>query len=109
MKKSILLILSLFSASLFADVQLSPLPLPQIGKVSQFDLSEQGELVVINQQKQLWRVTQQAQKLADGVSTEIEPKAQYQRIALADQNGHFMLWTADKIYTSNIPLPRKLQ
>ncbi|SQE30827.1 Uncharacterised protein [Mannheimia haemolytica] len=47
MKKSILLILSLFSASLFADVQLSPLPLPQIGKVSQFDLSEQGELVVI--------------------------------------------------------------
>ncbi|HHW7568614.1 TPA: hypothetical protein ACU21S_001955 [Mannheimia haemolytica] len=107
MKKSILLILSLFSASLFADVQLSPLPLPQIGKVSQFDLSEQGELVVINQQKQLWRVTQQAQKLADGVSTEIEPKAQYQRIALADQNGHFMLWTADKIYTSNIPLAPK--
>ncbi|HHW7507092.1 TPA: hypothetical protein ACU21B_000918 [Mannheimia haemolytica] len=107
MKKSILLIFSLLSASLFAEVQLSPLPLPQIGKVSQFDLSEQGELVVINQQKQLWRVTQQAQKLADGVSTEIEPKAQYQRIALADQNGHFMLWTADKIYTSNIPLSPK--
>lgn len=107
MKKSILLILSLFSASLFANVRLSPLPLPQIGKVSQFDLSEQGELVVINQQKQLWRVTQQAQKLADGVSTEIEPKAQYQRIALEDQNGHFMLWTADKIYTSNIPLAPK--
>lgn len=107
MKKSIPLIFSLFSASLFAEVQLSPLPLPQIGKVSQFDLSEQGELVVINQQKQLWRVTQQAQKLADGVSTEIEPKAQYQRIALADQNGHFMLWTADKIYTSNIPLAPK--
>lgn len=107
MKKSIPLILSLFSASLFAEVQLSPLPLPQIGKVSQFDLSEQGELVVINQQKQLWRVTQQAQKLADGVSTEIEPKAQYQRIALADQNGHFMLWTADKVYTSTIPLAPK--
>ena len=107
MKKSIPLIFSLFSASLFAEVQLSPLPLPQIGKVSQFDLSEQGELVVINQQKQLWSVTQQAQKLADGVSTEIEPKAQYQRIALADQNGHFMLWTADKIYTSTIPLAPK--
>ncbi|HGO5853441.1 TPA: hypothetical protein ACK3JH_000277 [Mannheimia haemolytica] len=107
MKKSIPLIFSLFSAALFAEVQLSPLPLPQIGRVSQFDLSEQGELVVINQQKQLWRVTQQAQKLADGVSTEIEPKAQYQRIALADQNGHFMLWTADKVYTSTIPLAPK--
>ncbi|HGO5824129.1 TPA: hypothetical protein ACK3JW_001828 [Mannheimia haemolytica] len=107
MKTSIPLIFSLFCASLFAEVQLSLLPLPQIGKVSQFDLSEQGELVVINQQQQLWRVAQQVQKLADGVSTEIEPKAQYQRIALADQNGHFMLWTADKIYTSNIPLAPK--
>lgn len=107
MKKSIPLILSLFSASLFAEVQLSPLPLPQIGKVSQFDLSEQGELIFINHQNELWKMANQAQKLADGVSTEIEPKAQYQRIALADQNGHFMLWTVDKVYTSTIPLAPK--
>ncbi|MFA9487344.1 MULTISPECIES: hypothetical protein [unclassified Mannheimia] len=107
MKKSIPLILSFFSASLFAEVQLSPLALTEIGKVSQFDLSEQGELIFINRQNELWKMVNQAQKLADGVSTEIEPKAQHQRIALADKNGYFMLWTADKIYTSDIPLAPK--
>lgn len=107
MKKSAQLALSLLSASLSAQVQLLPLDLTPIGKVAQFDLSEKAELILINQQGELWKVTETAQKLAEGISSEIEPKAQYGRIAAADKSGHFLLWTENKIYPSDIPLAKK--
>lgn len=104
MKKAILFILSLFSASLSAEIQLSPLNLTPIGKVAQFDLSENEELILINQQGDLWKIAETATHLASGLSPYIEPKAQYGRIAAADKKGHFTLWTPKKHYSSEIPL-----
>lgn len=103
MKKHVLLAM-LLSPTLLAQVQLSPLPLDSLGKVAQFELTEQGEVVVINQQGELWQTKDQPRKLADNLSTHIAPTARYGRIAAADKHGHFFLWQADKSYTSNIKL-----
>lgn len=107
MKKSLILALSLFSSATIAEVQLSPVKLPEVGKAAQFDLSEKDELVVVNQKGELWKITTQASKLAEGLSTEVEPKARYGRIATADKNGNFLLWTENKTYSSTIPLAPK--
>lgn len=103
MKKAVLFTLSFASANLFAGVQLSPIPLENIGKVAQFDVSEKGELVVINQKGELWQVNPN-KKIAGDLSVNTAPSARYGRIAAADKNGHFFLWTVDKSYSSQIPL-----
>lgn len=105
MKNALLLGLATVSASLFAEIQLSPLPLDTIGKVAQFDISEQGELVVINQKGELWHADRR-QKLADNLSGEIALSARYGRIASGDKQGNFFLWTPAQSYTSTIPLAK---
>lgn len=102
--KKYALLAALLSPSLLAQVQLSPLPLGNVGNIAQFDLTEQGEMVVINQQGELWQVAEKPHKLANNLSTQIAPTARYGRIAAADKQGHFFLWQADKSYTSNIAL-----
>lgn len=103
MKKFGLLTLSLYASPLFAEIQLSALSLPQIGKIAQFDLNEQGELIVINQEGELWQTAPQ-KKLADNLSPQIALSARYGRIASGDKQGNFFLWTENQHYTSTIPL-----
>ncbi|WP_047977768.1 hypothetical protein [Muribacter muris] len=88
-----------------AAIHLAPQPLKAVGHISQMDVAENGELIVINQQGELWQLKDgQTQRLAENVSPKIAPQADYGRIALADANGHFLLWTKDKRYTSTIPM-----
>lgn len=103
MKKQALLLFTLFSSPLLAHIQLSPLPLEKIGKAAQFALSEQGELVIINQKGELWKKGD-TQPLAQHLSPQIAPSVGYQRIAAADKQNKFFLWTAEKSYTSDIVL-----
>lgn len=103
MKKALLLGLGLVSNCLFAQIQLSPLPLDKIGKVAQFDISENGEAVVINRQGELWQLNP-PQKIANDLSTLTAPHARYGRIVAVDKKGNFFLWTAEKSYSSDIPI-----
>lgn len=103
MRKITYLALSILATPLFAAIQLSPLPLEKIGKVVQFTLTEQGEIVAVNQKGELWRENSM-QALAKNISTKISPLARYNRIAAADKQGNFFLWTPEKSYTSTIPL-----
>lgn len=104
MKKSLFCALSLLSSPLFAEIQLRPLELDNIGKISQFDVNEKGELFLINQHGELWLAGEKPQKLAQQLSPHIAPTARYGRVAGADKQGNFLLWTAEQTYTSNIPL-----
>lgn len=108
MKTVFKLALSLFAASCltmptYAELQLRALTLPEMGKIAQFTLTEQGELIVINQRGELWQTTP-SRKLAEHLSPQISPSAAYGRIAAADAQGHFLLWTPEKTYHSDIPL-----
>lgn len=104
MFKNTFLFLSLFSSSLFAQVQLTPFPMQEIGKAAQIAVSDQDELFVINTQGELWQATPSPQKLSEGFSTKIAPSVAYKRVAGADSQGNFLIWTAEQLYRSTIPL-----
>lgn len=88
-----------------AKIELAQQPLNEVGHIRQMDVGDHGELIVINQQGELWQHKDgQTQRLAEQVSPKIAPQAAYGRIALADANGHFLLWTPSKRYTSTIPM-----
>lgn len=98
---------ALFSSIVSANVpQLAPLSLPNnVGEIRQFDVSETGELALINQQGELFRVNgQQTQSLGRDYSPNISPEFAYGRIAAADKNGKFTLWTDAQRYRSTITL-----
>lgn len=103
MKRIILLIFSIFSTTYAAEFQVSRLNLAELGQVAQFDLTENGELIVINRQGELWH-TDKKQKLAENLSPHITPAARYGRIASADKRGNFFLWSKEGVYRSSIPL-----
>lgn len=105
MKTITSLAFTLLSSPLFATIQLSSVPLEQIGKIAQFDLNEQGELIVINRKGELWQANKK-QKLADNLATDIAISARYDRIASGDKKGNFFLWTETQQYTSSIPLAK---
>lgn len=107
MNKFSLTLLALFSGSLLAQVQVSQVAFEKVGKVAQITVSEQDELFVINHKGELWQVNETETKLAEGFSTKIAPTVGYGRIAAGDAKGNFILWTADKTYTSTIPLAKQ--
>ncbi|AGH38674.1 hypothetical protein F542_8070 [Bibersteinia trehalosi USDA-ARS-USMARC-188] len=107
MKKLSLTLVSLLSTSLFAQIQLSPFPMQAIGKAAQLAVSDKDELFIINTQGELWQATPIMNKLSDGFSTQIAPSVAYNRVAGADKQGNFMLWTAKQLYTSTIPLAKQ--
>lgn len=96
--------LTLFGCQMtFADYQLQALPLAKIGKVAQFTLDEKQQLLVINQQGELWRVQNQ-HCILNGLSTQISPVANYGKIAVADRQQQFLLLEKNTAYRSNIRL-----
>lgn len=103
MKRTLLFSLSLLSNCLFAQIQLSPLPLEKAGKIAQFDVSENGEPVVLNQKGELWLLNPE-RKIAGDLSLNNAPHARYGRVAAVDKKGNFFLWSAEKSYSSDIPI-----
>lgn len=98
-------LLSFHSHFALAEMKLQPVDLQGIGKIAQFTLDDKHNLLVINQQGELWQV-EQKHCIINGLSTEVTPKSGYGKIALADKNGHFLLWDKQHFYRSNILLAR---
>ncbi|OOF51576.1 hypothetical protein BKK54_02935 [Rodentibacter genomosp. 1] len=101
-----LLISILFSDIAYAEITLTPYaPTNSIHDIRQIEATEDGELVVITQKGELWKTQQtDSQLLLNNASSDIAPKADYGRIALSDNKGNFLLWTKDRIYSSQIPM-----
>lgn len=93
----------LFASHSYADYQLKPLSLGNIGLVKQMTIDEQDNLFVINQDGELWQVHTQ-HCLINGLSTDVAPKAGYGKVAAADQNGHFLMLEHQRKVQSHIPL-----
>lgn len=91
-------------APLLANIHLTSLSLEKVGQVKQFTLNDQGEPIVVNQNGELWQLTTAPRKLADNFSPTIALAAGYSRVAGADKQGNFQLWTENQTYRSNIPL-----
>lgn len=107
MKKQAVIFALSFAAGLSSAAP-NLLPLKTIQRATQITLNEQGELFWINQQKQLWQQTQgnEPRLLAEEVAPHIAPSAKFGKIAAADNNGFFLLYTPEKIYRSNIKLAK---
>ncbi|OOF85398.1 hypothetical protein [Rodentibacter ratti] len=101
-----LLISALFSGITHAEITLTPYaPTRSLNDIRQIAPTDDGSLVVITQKGELWKTQQsEPQLLLNNVSSKVAPKADYGRIALANNKGNFLLWTKDKIYSSQIPM-----
>lgn len=91
-------------ATLTTDqIKLSPLKTQLTSPIRQLDITEQGQVVVITQDGELWQLGQD-RPLASELSPDIALTAKEGRVAAADSKGNFLLWTPDKTYRSAIPL-----
>lgn len=105
MKKIILSSLLLVATTVQAEIKLTPLTLAKVGQIKQLDVSENGHLALINQKGELWYgKADNIRQLSNNASPNIAPSLAYGRIALADKEGHFMLWDGQKLYSSKIPM-----
>lgn len=80
--------------------------LDSLETIAQFDVSEDGQVLGITQNGDLWNLTHQT-KLAENLSPAITLAAQNQQIAAGDQNGNLWLWSKQQAYSSQIPLAEK--
>lgn len=86
---------------------LEPLHMPGVGHIRQMALDERGALLVVNAQGQLWRREPHAtgvEKLLSGISGSVAPVAGHGKIAVADNQGRFLLWQAGRVVKSDIVL-----
>lgn len=104
--KKLAFLLALISPLAGNAAILTPLNTSPIGKIAQFTLNEHQELLVINQQGELWNL-QNSQKLANALSPEFKIAAAHGRIAGSDYKGHFIQIAGKDITHSNIPLSPK--
>ncbi|MDO4430404.1 MAG: hypothetical protein Q4B95_03780 [Lonepinella koalarum] len=91
----------LFSSSVFAEIQLKPLPLGNIGEVEQITLDDKQQLLMLNKKGELWKMGDKLPLLKE-ISPQIAPQSRYGKIAAMDKNGHFLLWENGKEYRSNV-------
>lgn len=102
--KHLSLLALLISGLTEATLQLKPLTGAQNGQIAQFSLNDSGEPVIITQQGELWLLGNQPQKLAEQASPYVAPLAAFSRVAYANHDGNFHLWTPQQQYHSNIQI-----
>lgn len=109
------LALTLFFLTKLKNVQAKPtspnlllqaLDTEDLGPIRQLTTDNSGQVFVITESGQLWQLGQD-KPLAEGLSPEVAPAAGHGRVAAADLNGNFLVWTPNQLYRSAIPLSKK--
>lgn len=87
------------------NLLLQALDTQELGPIRQLTANETGQVFVITESGQLWLLGQD-KPLAEDLSPEVAPTAGHGRVAAADQDGNFLVWTPNQLYRSAIPLSK---